>query len=246
MIDLLIIGLYRRIVEFGSNGDGAVRTSCNDECVDYAKSSAHTSGGSGTEQRMFCTDTFEGNQHLLSFTALKTDKDAIPPNTHIETFGNALPGTFLRNVARSVSQDPMMEKLNGPSKHTYSDCAFLARDRPEMAKGSADNYAYFALSMWLEEIDWANGFAQKRTGTDDDEEIKIMRTIESGRVEHTDAKVGEIYENEIEIDMEQTEKARDMIDAMTRTQLEYQATGLPKPRKHSEFEPVRRHEVAEP
>lgn len=44
--------------------------------------------------------------------------------------------------------------------------------------------------------------------------------------EGVDVRMGGNFENEIviEIDMIQAEKTRDMIDAMTKTQLEYQAT----------------------
>lgn len=78
---------------------------------------------------------------------------------------------------------------------------------------------------------------------DDDEERKMEKEGKDGIV-GTDPEVGG---TKLEVDMEQAKKAKHMIDAMTKTMFECQATvDSAKPTKRdSEFAPLGQDEIAE-
>ena len=172
--------------------------------------------------------------------ALKTNQGAIPVNTHIDTYRTSLPSTFLRQLVHLVGQSLVIGRTDGFAKHTYADCAFLARDRPEMAIRNADNYNHFALSVWLDNIDWANGFAQKRPDTEDDEQMEGA----SEKKHNNTKEIGGIEVHGL-IDIEQAQMAKEMVDRMTKVQLEYKAIDLPKPAKHPSFVNVGQDEIAD-
>lgn len=236
-------GLYRSInVDFGSEGDedaGEIPISCDDECLDHAGSSAYSIGTGDRKQCLITSSTSD----LVSLSAVKRDQAAIPTDKHIEAHSSSLPLLMLQSLADiMLSRHGDVEHINDSSRietHGYSDCAFLAARVPEIAIQNAENYKFFALNMWLDEIDWANGFARQRPDTDDDDEE--TRGGEENIV-FTGAKQGG---NLLEIDMAQAERAREMIDGRTAPKMEYQARGLPKPRKHSSFVAVGQDEVAE-
>lgn len=120
-----------------------------------------------------------------------------------------------------------------------------------MATRCAENYGDFALSVWVDEIGWANGFGQRRPDTedDDDDDEQIMMDGQGGEEEHDDdnenTSANHCYWEAGGIDMEQAQKAREIIDTITKTLLEYRTTDLPKPTKHSSFVAVGQDEVAE-
>lgn len=218
---------FLRIAEFGTKKDKAVEVTCDDKCGDYKDAFAYASSDRGTQPRqiVFCPRGFDGNQGLSSLTAIKNNQADIPSNAHIDMYRTSLPSTILRSLIHMVGEGVGMREMDGFSQHTYANFVFLARNRPEMAIRCAENYSYFALSMWLEEIDWANGFAQKRPDTEDDDPSADW---EAGAIE-----------------MEQAQKAREMIDEMVKSQLEYRPADLPRPNRQSHFVAVGQDAVAE-
>ncbi len=235
----------------------------NDGCLSPAQMSA-CAVRAGNGKQDICCLPFSSTADTLSLSGLKTNQASIPINTHIETYSSALPALILQSLADiilssradiAVSYSRILKERPKPQTQGYTDCAFLAVRDPDLAAVNAEGFKYLALSMWLGEVDWATGFAQKRPDTEDDawtqfeEENKIENENEERRQQPpvhlrvTDDERGS--DRGINLDMEKAEKARDMIDAMTKTQLEYRGTRSPKPTRHSSFVSVAEADVAE-
>ena len=223
--------------------DRAVDLFC-DECLKPAKSPAPVIDSSGNSQAsIWCPRDFLGKQHSPSLAPLKTNQAAIPSGTHIETYSSSLPVLILRFLAGVIlsghadgARYETIEKDLRAQTHGYSKCILLAAQDSDLAAANAESYGYLAMSMWLEKVDWPNGFAQQRLDTEDD-----IRT-ESWQ---SPVDLKEISNGKSDRDIKQAKSAKDMIDAMTRAQLEYQNADLPKPTRHSHFEIVGRDEVVE-
>ena len=229
--------------------DRAVDLSC-DECLKPAKPPASVIDSSGNSQALtWCRRDFLGKQHSPSLAPLRTNQAAIPSGTHIETYSSSLSililrflaGVILSGHADGATYKTIEQDLRAQT-HGYSKCVFLAAQDSDLATANAESYGYFAMSMWLEKVDWANGFAQQRLDTEDD-----IRTESEQQGEGWQSPVDlkEISNGKSDTDIKQAKSAKDMIDAMTKTQLEHQNADLPKPTRHSHFVTVGQDEVVE-
>lgn len=252
---MCLIGVYRGVVGFGDKVKRAGGLGCEDECRDSP--SADIIDDSDGRVGIRCPRDIDGEGLPRSLAPLKRDQAAIPVNAHIETYSSALPTLILESLANIIissrvdAEAAHQQIKNHPRTQIqgYAECAFFATRDPDLATANAESYKYFALSMWLEEIDWVNGFAQKRPDTEDDD-ARVDFALEGKKEEeeaHSNSDLKGTFDFGIggDVDMEQAEKARDMIDAMTKTQLEYRATESPKPTRHSSFVPVAKGDVAE-
>ncbi len=255
-----MIGVYRGIVDLGRKTDRAGGLVCgNDGCLSPAQMSA-CAVGIGDGKQDICCQPFSSTADTLSLLGLRTNQAIIPTNTHIETYSSALPALILQSLADiilssradiAVSYSRILKERPKPQTQGYTDCAFLAVRDPDLAAVNAEGFKYLALSMWLGEVDWAAGFAQKRPDTEDDVWAQFEEENENEKIQQqspidlrgNDDERGS--DRGINVDMERVGKARDMIDAMTKTQLEYQGTHPPKPTRHSSFVSVAEPDVAE-